>query len=201
MPPSEALGVTALNPGACALFIIVGFTCAGGAHVIWLRSSFSRRFAVPIDLGVTLRGHRLFGDNKMWRGFLVIIPAAAASFFVLSQILRGVGHSSLGLWPLGPAAYAGLGAWTALGFMIGELPNSFAKRQLGVPPGGTAPGRMGLLFRLADRLDSVLGVLIALALVVPVPVDTWAYILLAGPIIHLGFSASLYLVGVKPRVA
>jgi len=107
VPPSETLGVTALNPGACALFIIVGFTCAGGAHVIWLRSSFSRRFAVPIDLGVTLRGHRLFGDNKMWRGFLVIIPATAASFFVLSQILRGVGHSSLGLWPLGPAAYAG----------------------------------------------------------------------------------------------
>ena len=193
--------MTALNPTACALFIIAGFTCAGGAHVLWLRSSLARRLALPIDLGLTVRGHRLFGDNKTWRGLLVIIPATAASFFLLSQSLGGFGPSSLGLWPLSPAAYAGLGGWAALGFMIGELPNSFAKRQQGVPPGGAARGRMRLPFMLADRLDSVLGMLIVITLVVPVPVGTWALILIVGPMIHLGFSATLYLVGVKRRVA
>ena len=32
-----------------------------------------------------------------------------------------------------------MGAWCALGFMLGELPNSFVKRQLDIAPGGTAP--------------------------------------------------------------
>jgi CDP-2,3-bis-(O-geranylgeranyl)-sn-glycerol synthase len=54
---------------------------------------------------------------------------------------------------------------------------------------------------VVDRLDSILGALIAVSLVVPTPPMMWVYVLLIGPGIHLGFSALLYRLGVKARAA
>ena len=47
-----------------AAFLLLAMTAAGAVHVIWLRSTLSRRFGWPIDGGLMLRGRRLFGDNK-----------------------------------------------------------------------------------------------------------------------------------------
>jgi len=86
--------------------------------------------------------------------------------------------------------------------MLGELPNSFVKRQLDVAPGMAPPGRAGtVLVFFVDRVDSIIGMLIAISLVVPTPWMTWAYVLLIGPGIHLAFSALLYRIGVKARPA
>ena len=52
--------------------------------------------------------------------------------------------------------YAALGAWAGLGFMLGELPNSFVKRQLDVAPGMAPRGRAGaavVVRRRSGRLD------------------------------------------------
>jgi hypothetical protein len=40
---------------------------------------------------------------------------------------------------------------------VGELPNSFLKRQLGIPPGGKKRGPVGLIFFLFDQVDLALG--------------------------------------------
>ena len=52
---------------------------------------------------------------------------------------------------------------------------------------------------LIDRFDSILGGMLVLALVVPVPILTWCYIFLFGPLIHLGFNVLLFQLGVKAR--
>jgi len=54
---------------------------------------------------------------------------------------------------------------------------------------------------VVDRVDSILGALIAVSVVVPTPPMMWAYVLLIGPGVHLAFSALLYRLGVKARAA
>jgi len=191
------------DPLVEALFIIVAFVLAGFAHAAWLGSRTSERFTMPIDGGLRLRGRRLFGDDKTIRGFIVMIPAAAISFCALFSVLSITAPAIAEmLWPLSRAGYLGLGAWAGFGFMAGELPNSFVKRQLDIAPGQPAQSRAGALVSfVVDRLDSILGMLLALSLLAPTPWRTWAFVLVIGPAIHLAFSILLYRLGVKERAA
>jgi CDP-2,3-bis-(O-geranylgeranyl)-sn-glycerol synthase len=191
------------DPLVCAAFVVLAFVPAGLAHSLWLRSACAEPFRIPIDGGRTWRGQRLLGDNKTWAGFLVLPPACAVTFTLLRLVSESISGSWCErLWPLAVASYALLGGWTALGFMAGELPNSFVKRQFGVAPGAAAPGRAaGLVSFVIDRLDSLAGALLALALVVPV--DGWFvfYLLLVVPGLHWLFSALLCHLGVKRRLS
>ena len=191
------------DPLLAALFIVVAFVLAGFAHSAWLGSRTSEHFTMPIDGGLRLRGRRVFGDNKTIRGFIVMIPAAAISFCLLFSLLSvtapGVAEM---LWPLSRVGYLALGAWAGLGFMAGELPNSFVKRQLDIAPGQPAQSRVGAVVSfVVDRLDSILGMLLAISLTAPTPWRTWAFVLAIGPAIHLAFSVLLYRLGVKERAA
>jgi hypothetical protein len=192
--------MTRLDPLACAFFLMLAFFLAGLAQVVWLRSALSRWFQSPLDGGQTLAGKRIFGANKTWRGFVVMVPAVGVMFLLL-RILGDVllpGGWPDGLWPLSPEVYAGLGCWTGFGFMAGELPNSFCKRQLGIAPGArpARPLAKTLCFTV-DRLDSILGAFLALALVVPVPPLSLAFLVLVGPAIHWSFSVCLFFIGLK----
>jgi CDP-2,3-bis-(O-geranylgeranyl)-sn-glycerol synthase len=197
------------NALACALFLIGAFVIAGLLHSAWLRSRVSRRLAIPLDGGRTLRGRRIFGDNKTLRGFVVMIPGAALSFAGLASLLslvvgRPASEAAVpaSLWQLSVSGYAALGAWAGIGFMVGELPNSFVKRQLGVLPGeAPASPSLAVLSFMIDRLDSILGMLIAVSLAVPTPWATWGWMLLLGPTVHWSFSLLLFRIGVKRRPA
>jgi CDP-2,3-bis-(O-geranylgeranyl)-sn-glycerol synthase len=191
-----------LNPFTCAAFLIAAFTLAGSCHTTWLATPASRRFAIPLDGGRTIAGRRLFGDNKTVRGFVVMVPATGLAFALLASLLDIVQGGLNGLWPLSPVGYTLLGAWGAVGFMAGELPNSFIKRQLGIPPGAAAQSRFaGPLFLVIDRLDSILGLMLALVVAVPVPWRTWIFVALIGPALHGLFSVALFRLGVKSRPA
>jgi CDP-2,3-bis-(O-geranylgeranyl)-sn-glycerol synthase len=191
------------DPLACALFLIAAFVAAGLVHSAWLRAPLSRRLLIPIDGGSTFRGRRVFGENKTVRGFVVMVPATAASFAALSALLSAISPSAVAdLWPASVAGYAALGAWAGLGFMLGELPNSFVKRQLDIAP-GSAPRGTGVaaLSFVVDRLDSIVGMLVAVSLVVSTPWLTWVYAIVVGSGIHFAFSVLLYRLGVKARAA
>ena len=193
------MSAQALDPRDCALFLIVAFALSGCAQATWLASRASWRVAWPVDGGRTFRGRRLFGDNKTVRGF-VVMPLATGLAFLSVWLLAG--NSSAGLWALTAPQYGGLGVLAGTGFMLGELPNSFIKRQLGITPGAPADGRvLRPLFFLIDRLDSAAGVLVALALVVTVPPATVAYVLVAGSVVHGAFSVLTFRLGGKARAA
>lgn len=188
---------------ARAMFIIVAFVLAGVAHSAWLGSRWSKRLLIPLDGGLRVRGRRVFGENKTVRGFVVMVPAAAFSFWGLSVIVMTAAPAfANSLWPISSRAYALLGAWAGLGFMLGELPNSFIKRQLDVAPGQPPRGRLaGLVSFVVDRLDSIVGALVAISLVAPTPWMTWLFVILIGPGIHFAFSVLLFKLGVKERAA
>jgi hypothetical protein len=192
--------VTALNPVACGCFLLLAFVIAGTAQTAWFASPASRRFAQPLDGGLTLRGRRLFGQNKTRRGFVVMVPASAGAFALLA-VLTG-DPAALGLWPLSIPGYALAGAIAGFGFMAGELPNSFVKRQLDIAPGAAPRGPLATACQFAvDRLDSGLGMLLALNSFVAVSWRTVAVVLIAGPFIHWTFSVLMFHLGLKPRPA
>lgn len=186
-----------------ALFIVVAFVMAGLVHSAWLGSRWSRALMMPLDGGARIRGRRVFGDNKTLRGFTVMVPAAAFSFWLLWILISTTSPTvAIALWWLSPTDYAVLGAWAGLGFMLGELPNSFVKRQLDIAPGMAPRTRVAAIVSfVVDRLDSILGMLLAVSLVAPTPWLTWVYVIVVGPAIHLSFSVLLYRLGVKERAA
>lgn len=194
----EALPPPAL---ACAVFVVFALALAGAVHVIWLRSSYSRHFAVPIDAGASWRGRRLFGENKTWRGFMAM-PLAAALVFSLAAQFREVLPTWLaaGIWAISASKLAFVGLVCGLAFMLAELPNSFIKRQLDIYPRATAQ-RLGLrvLFLFIDRIDSTLGVLIVLSVLLPVRGMTWVWALLLGIGLHWIFSYWLFALRLKGR--
>jgi hypothetical protein len=186
---------------ACAVYVALALTVGGVAHVAWLRSAWSRRFDLPLDGYATWRGRRLFGDNKTWRG-LMVMPIGAALGFWLGAQLRDVLPAWLaaGIWvqPSSQLALAGLLCGTA--FMLAELPNSFFKRQLGVGPGQEArQPAVRALCLVVDRTDSTLGALLALSLMLPLPALAWFWLPLFGVSVHWAFSYGMYLLKLKPR--
>lgn len=195
------MGADDLNPASCTAFLLAAFTLAGFCQAAWLGSAYSRRFAVPLDAGRTFRGRRLLGDNKTARGFMVMVPATALSFAALAAVAQ-MTTAHTGLWPLSPAGYLLTGFCAGIGFMGGELPNSFVKRQLGIAPGASPAGRAAAaIWFVIDRCDSVLGMLVVLSLVVPVAWRIWLYVLIAGPVLHGAFSLLVYRLGGKARAA
>ncbi len=194
--------MTEPEPVACAIFLMTAFVIAGFVQSYWLRSEWSKRFRYPIDGGRTFRGHRIFGDNKTWRGFVAIVPSVSLAFVAVRLFFLLLGDLGAAMWPHAVVGYALLGLVAGTGFMIGELPNSFVKRQLGIPPGERPinPTAQWICF-VVDRLDSILGGMLFLALCVPLPLITWCIILLLGPIVHLAFNWLLYRLGVKARPA
>jgi CDP-diacylglycerol--serine O-phosphatidyltransferase len=131
----------------------------GVLHMVAVSRGWCAGLATPVHRG-------LFGANKTWRGFVLVPLFTAAGTLPLLPVEAALGEGGrigVALWPL-----AGLLA--GLGYMLGELPNSFVKRRLGIAPGATpARGRLG--FVLMDQLDSGIGCALAFALL---PGLSWA---------------------------
>lgn len=182
---------------ACAALLITSFVVGGACQSIWFAHPYSRRFSMPLDRGHTLRGRRIFGDNKTVRGFLIIVPATALAMTAFGILAK---HLNVGVWPLPIIGFLLLGMTSAFGLMLGELPNSFLKRQFDIEPGQPPKHRIGrILSAITDRIDSVIGALVGAAFVVDLswPTIGWCFVL--GPPIHGLFSRLLFVLGVKKR--
>jgi hypothetical protein len=191
------MSTTGVDAAACAMFLVAAFVLAGVCQALWLASPSSRRFARPLDGGRTFRGKRILGANKTYRGILVMVPATSAAFMMGAAVFRPTDY---GLWPLSLVGYGALGLVAGAGFVAGELPNSFLKRQLAIAPGAAARGPIACpLFFFVDRIDSALGMLAATLLAVPLPILTVVYVLAIGPVIHGLFSVLTFRLGGKAR--
>ncbi|MDD5058877.1 MAG: hypothetical protein PHQ60_13490 [Sideroxydans sp.] len=187
----------------CAVFLLLALGLAGVAHVLWLRSAWSTPFALPLDGGMHLRGHRLFGANKMLRGLMMMPPATAATFALFAANREHLpAWLASGIWDMPTTQLAAVGFVCGTAFMLAELPNSFFKRQLDVAPGEApaSPLLRGLCL-LIDRSDSTLGVLIALSIMLPLQPMVWLWALLLGSGLHWLFSIWLYRLKIKRRLS
>lgn len=175
-------------------------------HMFVVKLDLFSSLAVPIDRGGSLGGVRIFGDNKTWRGVVFMVAASAALGLVQGVLLgdwarrAGLGtlidFAALGQGSLA-AGYAIAGAAFGAGYALGELPNSFAKRRVAIPPGKTAGGALGAFFFVVDQVDSAL---VVLAIAILGFGADWRILpagLLALGLLHVTLVSALYLLKVR----
>lgn len=158
--------------GAQALYLFAPLIVAAALAGLVLRFDWLPGSSRPLDGRAMFREHRVFGDGKTWRGVLVAIGGSSVSVALqralheyIPQAIQVVDYTSI--HPLGFGASLGVGA------ILGELPNSFVKRQLGIPRGETTRGFLGVVFYVWDQVDTLIG---------------------AWPLLYLWFAPSLPLV-------
>lgn len=183
--------------GYCAKVLYLAFPVmlAAAVHIVVIRFDWLRSLRRPLDLGLTVRRRRVFGDNKTWRGALVMIVGSAGGM-ALQQCIR---VPALELFDYGAIDAWSWGALLGVGFVVAELPNSFLKRQCDVPPGTQATGARRWFFTALDQVDSVVGGLLALAVVwaPPWPIIVTALVLCS--VVHVAFNLVFVGVGLKRR--
>ncbi|MBU0616003.1 MAG: CDP-2,3-bis-(O-geranylgeranyl)-sn-glycerol synthase [Nanoarchaeota archaeon] len=113
-----------------------------------------KKLAIPLDFGKKLNDKRLFGKNKTFRGLIVGTLSG-----ILIAYLQYALHSS-GIITVG---FTDLSNWLSLGFLmgfgaiLGDLIESFFKRQFDIKPGQS--------FRPWDQIDFALGAMLLSSLV------------------------------------
>jgi hypothetical protein len=150
-------GVAAVALAAAqALYLFSPLLVAAGLAGLVMRQDRLRFANHPFDGGAMLCGKRLLGDGKTWRGALLAITGSCLGTVVqraaadaVPDTLQVVEYASIDVLAFGTAL--GLGA------VLGELPNSFVKRRLGIARGETAQGPLALVFYVWDQIDTLLG--------------------------------------------
>jgi hypothetical protein len=176
-----------------AFYLFVPLLVASALSGLVLKHDLWRRLRRPIDHGTTWRGHRLFGDSKTWRGVVVAVIGCLIGV-ALQCALVATRVDSLSLLDYSGRGAVWVGAAMGAGAMVGELPNSFAKRQLGIAPGKTTKGPLSIVFYVWDQVDLLIGAWPAISFwVAPdaeVVVASFALALVIHPTISLiGFAA------------
>lgn len=187
---------------AQALWLALPVTLAGLTHVIVIeRGLLARLSAIRLDGGLAVRGRPLFGANKTLRGAIVMIAACVIWTAIIDLIQRGLGlDESLRFVPREQLGSLALGLMLGLAYIVGELPNSFIKRQLDIGPGSAAQGRARRMFWLLDQLDSAVAILAILS-VFRTPSFSFVLALLGLTLaVHPAVATIMVALGLKERI-
>jgi CDP-diglyceride synthetase len=176
-----------------ALWVVAPVLGAYLLHAPVLRFDLLHALTVPLDSGLTLRGRRIFGANKTWRGAVVMFVGAVITTLLAAQSPAWANHwpPTLRMHPLGYAALLGLG------FVAGELPNSFLKRQLGIQPGDQRRSMLGVALSIFDQADFVPGIWLALAPLWLIPPVQALVVFAVAVVVHLLINVIGYAIGAR----
>jgi CDP-archaeol synthase len=148
-----------------------------------LRYDLLKPLKQPISKG-------LFGSNKTWRGALVMFTGVL--------LATGV------LWDLMPdsiqdESWLVAGVLIGAGTVLGELPNSFLKRRLGIGPGERRLTPGGIALIVYDQADFVPGIALCLLPVWTMPLDTLLVGFVAVAAVHFGVNVVGYAIGARDQ--
>jgi CDP-diglyceride synthetase len=176
------------------LWVFVPVLGAPVLHAPVLTFDLIRGLKKPLDFGASVGGRRLFGDNKTWRGAVVMLVGVMAAAALLS------------LWPWYwhhlPGEIQDAGQWLygfllGLGVVVGELPNSFLKRRMGIGPGTQRKTAGGVLLSIYDQADFVLAIWVLLLPIWTMSVAQAAIAFVVVTVVHLGINVVGYAVGAR----
>jgi len=149
-----------------------------------------KKWDAPMDFGKSLRGHRIFGDHKTWRGFLAgwlggsLWGAVQVYWYHHSHFIQNFYPDSF------PAdKFLLIAILISLGSVIGDAVGSFFKRQLDIPSGKS--------WFPADQLDFIIGGMILALPVVRLELSLYVLILVTWLTIHLFFGVLGYITHLK----
>ena len=145
---------------------------------------------IPVDFSKSFRGKRILGNNKTLRGLLFGIFAGEI-VFVLQQML----YQQQVFKTLSILSYSRLpwyfGFLFGIGALGGDMVKSFAKRQLGIPPGKT--------WIPFDQVDWIVGLLIVLIPFVAIPMEIIIFGFVLGLLLHMIIKFTGFLLGLDKQ--
>ncbi len=165
-----------------ALWFFLPAGLANAAPVFAARLPRLKNWNAPLDFSKTFRGKRIFGANKTWRGLLAGVLIATLT--VAAQHWLAVNTplvSTLSFIPGDINYYFAdilwLGPLLGLGALGGDALESFAKRQLNIPP-----SHRWFPF---DQIDYIIGGLLASLIIVRLSIIEYTLILITWFVLHL----------------
>lgn len=183
------------------LYLAFPLILGGLLQGLVIRYRILTSLAWPLDLGHTFRGKRIFGDNKTFRGLVVMVAGSTLGMSAQGALFRYEIFRRLSLFDYSGIDLTTAGAVLGLGFILAELPNSFIKRRCDIAPGNRGTGLLFWLFAMTDQLDSIVGCLIAAAVTFWIP--PWPVVLgslILGILLHMAVNGVFVLIKVKARV-
>jgi CDP-diglyceride synthetase len=166
----------------------------------FVKSKFLQSLSKPLDGGrVYSDGKRLLGANKTWKGLIGMIVFTAICAIALN-IFPDESSAFRSGRSLNDIPYEALyGASLGLAYILAELPNSFIKRRLDIPPGKNATGMKGVLFTIIDQADSIIGGAIVISIYTPMSLYSFCQLVLVASLIHYAVNVLLYFVRLKSQ--
>ena len=134
-----------------------------------------------------------FGANKKWRGLISLPFAMVTSVYLLNLVERLIPAFSQQLISFSNFNLIKFGLLVGLVFNLSELPNSFVKRRLNIPPGD----ENNKLFYFVDHMDSTYGVLILWYFYFHFPLHFIATGLIVTPLLFMGATELRKKLGLK----
>jgi hypothetical protein len=131
------------------LWLALGLFIAGVIEAFLWKTSPFQALNIPIQTD-------WFGANKKWRGLISLPIAMVASVYLLNLleiVIPALSRQEISFSNLNLIEFSLLVGFI---FNLAELPNSFVKRRLDIPPGD----ENNKLFYFIDHMDSTYGVLI-----------------------------------------
>ena len=179
------------------LFLAVPLLFAAVAQGFVLKYDAFRFLKRPLDFGLCVRGNRVFGDNKTWRGLVMnVVFCVLGTLFQALLQKKGVVPEWLSVLDYKQNAPI-VGVLLGLGMTVGELPNSFLKRQLRIPPGGKKRGPFGLIFFILDQVDLALGIWVFLYFLLRPGLCFFMWSLVLTFVLHTAVSSMGYLLRMR----
>jgi CDP-archaeol synthase len=132
-------------PGMAAGWVFLPVLGAPLAHAPVLRADIAPALKRPINA-------RLFGANKTWRGALAMTGGTLAAALALDRVPAYRRRLPAPVAAANPALVGGV---LGVASWLGELPNSFVKRRLGIPPGAQRRSPAGFVISVVDQADWV----------------------------------------------
>lgn len=136
-----------------------------------------KRLALPLDLGLSIGGKRILGNNKTWRGIIlgvltaILITCLEVLAFNNSVFLRE--NLTLNYNQVDPVL---LGTLLGFGSLVGDSLKSFFKRRTNI-----SPGKSWFPF---DQIDYIIGGIVFSLFYVQLPLWVYVWIVLIWFSIH-----------------
>lgn len=131
------------------LWLALGLFLAGVMEAFLWKTSVFQLLNFPIQT-------EWFGANKKWRGLVSLPLAMLASVYLLHLVETFSPYIPQDAILFSNFNLLQFGLLVGFVFNLSELPNSFVKRRLAIPPGDES----NKIFYFVDHMDSTYGVLI-----------------------------------------
>ena len=177
---------------------------AGVFNMLLLKTPFLKSRCKPIDGGKNwIDGKRIFGDSKSILGFWLMTLLGGFTELFWGLLLQGLGETKRSLLYLyfenAPGFNFLIGMLFGFLYMLFELPNSFIKRRLSVSAAEQGDRRRGLklIFFILDQIDSMLGIMLCLGILVHLTPAQIVFAVFLGGLTHVLVNCLLILFRVR----